>query len=243
MICGTENDAYKPSIKSDRLNLTLKKLCSEITGEGEIVYSYVIDTIERQNNCFLQTGCGPNFQGDLITLCTCKHQMRASLKQSNHWKNKWIAGFTGFKAGKGKNVLVYLMQVGDAYESHSELWYKLPGKARRKKAASENTLGDIYEPKWNLSGEDRFEPANYHRPIKGHSHLKNKKCKDKWHKDINYKHMRWGRWPALLVGRASKSFVWDRPTIYLEKDRVPRHCRKFEDGILNFLDKLAPVED
>ena len=236
MICGTENDAYKPSIKSDRLNLTLNKLCSEITGAGETVYCYVIDTITHQDKCFLQTGCGPNFKGDLITLCTCKHYMRC-FKKPEDWEGKWIVGVTNVQAGEGKNWLVYLMQVGKAFESHYELWKYLKNDKKetlREKSASNSIFGDVYIPtnqKMKLYGEDRFRPGNYAGPCDDHCHGKSNKkkgCGLEWHKDIkkhSSKRLK-NHTPALLVGDPDCSFLWNKRLIHLNVQKVMTQGQK-----------------
>lgn len=56
-------------------------LLAERIGESEgAAYSYVVRTVKWNDvtATFEQHGSAPDFQGDLLTLCTCKHQMRTS---------------------------------------------------------------------------------------------------------------------------------------------------------------------
>lgn len=182
-----------------------------------VVYSYVIDTIKKTGGSFVQKGCGPNFEGDFITLCTCKHRMR-TYKNIDFWKNKWIAGFSGLEAGDRKNVLIYLMQVGQAFESQYDLWHSgvLSKKELRAKNSQFNKLGDLYEPsRPSLKGDQRFQTRYYEKPPREHAHFK----KNEWHKDIDYRGCG-NRRPALLIGKRKHSFLWKQPTIFLPKGKL-----------------------
>lgn len=77
------------------LNLTLAELKNAVNAREEAtVYLYVVRSATwedaRQVN---QSGSAPNFQGGLITLCTCKHSMRAGRRVSK-WPDTWVAGLT-----------------------------------------------------------------------------------------------------------------------------------------------------
>jgi len=221
MSCNSKNQSEHQEWPTTGLlytnfNLPLKKLRSGLSKipteiEDAIVYSYVIRSIEKDNEgSFMQTGSGPNFEGDVITLCTCKHKMR-TYGDTNFWRNKWIAGFSGVEAGEGKNVLVYLMPVSQAFESYSDLWTSkiLTAKAKKQKNSRGNKLGDLYEPRrLSLKGEQRFTPKNYQDPDPEHSHSGRK-----WHKDVNYYGCS-NRRPVLLVGDRNHSFLWSKPTIF-----------------------------
>lgn len=181
---------------------------------------------------FVQIGSAPNFQGDLITLCTCKHWMR-TWRSPEDWKGVWIAGFTGINVvGDRKNYLFYLMRVQNAFSSYKELWDWLNPVVRNAKNASLHKFGDVYElitP--NLT--DVFDPTQYREPIKNpkHVHLEN----NEWHEDINYKTKK-GKRPALLVGAPNYSFLWSELKIYF-KDKHPR-TTKWE-SIKYFIDSLS----
>jgi hypothetical protein len=189
-------------------DLSLEALKSRIGLDTSFVYCYVVATIKQAGGNFYQTGSGPNFQGDLVTLCTCKRYMRTFL-DSESWKGKWIAGFTGQKAGEGKNRLVYLMRVEQTYVSHYGLWHSetIPLKAKNVKLTRWNNLGDVYQPK-EEAAENYFNVRNYFPPVETHTHHKN----DEWHRDINYSGMK-GRRAVLLVGDIQNSFLWSKPLI------------------------------
>jgi hypothetical protein len=68
-------------VLSTNLNLTKSALAARIGTTGGAAYSYVVRTVgmDCANLQFEQHGSAPNLQGDFLTLCSCKHQMRASL--------------------------------------------------------------------------------------------------------------------------------------------------------------------
>ncbi len=127
------------------LDLKLRQLIELIGRQSDEVYSYIVKSVkvDRRENGFTQKGCGPNFQGGCLTLCTCKHQMRSRLAVKE-WKGKWIAGLTSRTCGK--HWLFYLARVEVAYESHCELWFELSEQVKRAKSARLSRLGDLYEP-------------------------------------------------------------------------------------------------
>jgi hypothetical protein len=197
---------------AETLNLTLGTLRSRLADielQEAAVYCYVITTIHFDGGEFLQEGSAPNFQGDLMTLCTCKHFMRTFLDAPD-WQGKWIAGFTGVKAGTGRNALVYMMRVAHAFESHRDLWHsgELTSAAREAKAADRDPFGDVYRP--TTERGDPFDPVNYQVPVEKHVHAK---CHSReWHKDIARVGCA-GRRPALLVGQVGLSFLWSKPML------------------------------
>jgi len=206
---------------AENLNLSLDDLL-KIDTTNAIVYSYIVRTVKNSEGHFIQTGSAPNFQGDVITLCTCKHRMRTSLHKMLDWKNKWIAGFTGVEAGNGSNALFYLMKVGYVFESYSDFWNskEISRETKQAKAARFHRCGDIYEPKDTYSSP--FDYQSYERPCKEHSHYKD----NIWHKDIDYKGYK-RRKPVLLAGDTDYSFLWIKPEI-VYNDRLPRNPKKLE---------------
>ncbi len=195
------------------LNLSLDALRLRLKTIGKTqatVYSYIVATVKNPEGHFIQTGSAPNFQGDVISLCTCKHYMRTFRTIDKWCDNIWIAGFTGKKEGKGKNALIYLMKIGSAFESYDELWSsdKLPDKVKKAKLAHRNKFGDIFQPKSKLINKNVFNPHNYRPPISGHGH----KDESGWYKDINY--IKHDRRAALLIGDEQYSFLWDKPKLF-----------------------------
>lgn len=197
-------------------NLELTELRARLAADGGTLYCYVIDTIEEQGGRFVQTGSGPNFQGGLVTLCTCKHNMR-TFKSPPEWRGKWIAGFTGVGPGQGHNRLFFLMAVAHAFESHHQLWFSdaIPAETKRAKAAHLDRFGDVYKPR-TMAG-DPFNPRDYVPPCRDHVHCES----SHWHEDIYYVGRITRREAALLVGDPGRSFLWDLCTIWLPS-RIPR---------------------
>ena len=194
------------------LNLSLETLSERIAPfQQDAVYLYVVTTVEYYEGRLYQAGSGPNFQGDLITLCSCKHYMRA-LRDVESWQGVWVAGYTS-SAHLGSRRLFYLTMVSEAFESHREFWLSdaIPEETKTAKAAHLDRFGDIYQPK-SEAGKPYY-PWLYIEPCKNHVHCE----PGDWRKDIRYAD-RYGRIPALLVGDSEYSFLWDRPMIRLPSD-------------------------
>jgi hypothetical protein len=225
-----------------RTNLSLAELrrALENSGTGE-AYAYVIRTVAVSAGELKQKGCGPNWDGGLITLCTCKAQMR-SRRAVPEWPGLWIAGFTGCTKTPRGNVLVFLMRVDRAFESYYDLWNWLPDNIRQAKAAHQNPRGDLFEPIKNLhtNPAGRFNPRNYKPPHKDHPHSReNPKNKNtpRWYRDVDYA-SRHGKRAPYLVGDPKQSCVWTRAGIYLKDDKLPRDYRKYE-SMIELLERLT----
>jgi hypothetical protein len=108
---------------AESLNLTLPELAIRVGKAEGAAYSYVVKSVRMDGSGqhFEQHGSGPNFQGGLLTLCTCKHQMRTSLDRPDR-AGTWVAGFTNRCLHAGRHWLFYLTRVLEAYESHAEVW-------------------------------------------------------------------------------------------------------------------------
>jgi hypothetical protein len=209
--CSCKQSQFQPyPVRGIKTNLSLSEIKKSIENEPHAtIYCYIVKSIKRnKDGTFQQMGCAPNWQGGLITLCTCKHFMR-TFKTTEEWKGQWVAGFTSINFGfeKRGNGLVYLMKVEKAYKSHFDLWRALPPKIRTAKDACKSSFGDIYSSKKGLSIEDRhkYRPSIYNKPCSSHVHFKG------WRNDINYKAN--NRPAALLVGDKTRSFLWDKPFI------------------------------
>ncbi len=203
-----------PGWSDDKLSLDRDSLRDVVKPSQAIVYRYVIATVKWESGRFVQYGSAPNFQGGMVTLCTCKHRMRTSV-DSRSWEGRWLAGFSGTPAvGDGKYYLVYLMQVKQACESQAEMWDALPEDVREAKAADLHRLGDLYRPK--PSPGEPLDRASYIPPCKEHSHA----LGNAWHNDIVYAKQS-VRPPSLLVGDPEQTFLWDRPLISVSFN-VPR---------------------
>lgn len=74
------------------LGLPLPLLTARLGQLNDRAYSYVVRTVkwDHETETFEQQGSAPNFQGDVLTLCTCKHKMRES-QSAEKWRGVWLA--------------------------------------------------------------------------------------------------------------------------------------------------------
>lgn len=177
---------------------------------------YTVATTRLVKDSIKHIGSGPNLEGGLVTLCTCKHSMR-QYHTTDEWEGKWILGLTsraktnGFS---GSHYLFYMMKVAKSFESHAELYKYMEEKnldALRLKNAVKNRLGDIFEPDYHCGNP--LDPSCYKQPHRNHSHGIN--GAPDWHDDIIYN----GKSVPLLLGDEVNTFVWTKPTIIFDKPR------------------------
>ncbi|UUZ77402.1 hypothetical protein LP414_09350 [Polaromonas sp. P1(28)-13] len=235
-----------PSLSKD---CNIGALCTRIANVGppdnERVYGYVVRSVRPNNGKYVQRGSAPNFEGGLITLCTCKHSMRASLSPDEWKKGVWVAGLTSWDLDFGKQQsLVYLMRVGEAYASQAGLVHELRHSGRsaivEAKNSARHILGDLMTPaKASFSVADQFQASAYSIPILGHSHRQTE-AGTEWQNDIDYLSRGGGR-PAMLVGDVDYSFIWTRPMV---RRRNPAHSRPYRKWTLSsFLDDIEAVPE
>src|SRR5262245_60751715 len=111
----------KNGLLAKNTNRPLPILSSKLQTVQDRAYSYVVTSvILNQATIFEQHCSGPNFQGDVLTLCTCKHQLRSRLSSEQWQQDVWIAGFTSRTIHEGKHWLFYLAKIRWAHESHSD---------------------------------------------------------------------------------------------------------------------------
>ncbi len=211
---------------SRNLGLPLPILTARLSQRNDAVYSYVVRTVKWNHGTamFEQHGSAPNFQGGVLTLCTCKHQMRAS-RAAEDWPGVWLAGFTSRTILDGKHWLFYLGRIESAYESHADLWSGMGAGSRRAKAAHAHYLGDLFRPKVPLPTADaRFSPQRYFSPrLHAHRWRDDDGWHNGWHNDIHYYLAGQYGHPPLLVAEPRRTFIWNEPMIYFAED----HCRNY----------------
>ncbi len=212
------------NISLDKLEKKLKKY------SDDTIYFYIVTTIkyDEEKKIFRQEGIGPNLEGGLISLCTCKHYMRTFPAIQ---AGTWVGGVTGVNSGpdyedKGimGNYLFYLFQIDKTFESHYDLYNYIKNSPAtfNSKSSIKNRFGDVYIPKKDLKDEEKFEPASYKNPIEGHRHFK----KESWHYDIkkvtrNFRGHTVETNHKLLLGGEKNNFVWEKPMIKLaEGNRI-----------------------
>ncbi len=121
-------DNYQKWPKMGKLNVNMNKKLNEveqdITSENSSVDIYILRTIKLTKNMkFIQTGSGPNFQGGILSQCTCRPDLRAR-RYPKQWENRWIAGFTTKGLAKKDTYhLVYLMKIHKAFESIYKIFF------------------------------------------------------------------------------------------------------------------------
>ncbi|MEZ5943939.1 MAG: hypothetical protein R3C18_21290 [Planctomycetaceae bacterium] len=208
---------------ADNLGLPLPVLKSNIGKTDARAYSYVLRTVDldHESTTFEQYGSAPNFQGGVLSLCTCKHQMRAT-QSVEDWGGTWIAGFTSRTMHDGRHWLFYLAKIESAHESHADLWQAMTARIRNAKVADRHFLGDVFRPKSpQPTGKARYSPNRYVTPA-AHAHRQHRGDKG-WHNDVNYYLAEKYGHPALLVADPHLTFIWNEPMIYFAAD----HCRNF----------------
>ena len=198
-------------------NITLDDLLHKLMKEKNVdVRIYTVATTKRENQVVRHTGSGPNLEGGLASLCTCKHSMR-QYHTTDDWIGKWILGLSSRAKNNGfdgKHYLFYMMKVEKAFESHAELYNYLAAKnssALRIKSAVHNRLGDIFEPESHC--KNPLDPSMYKTPHPYHSHGKNGSTD--WYHDIIYNN----KSAPLLLGDVDNTFVWTEPMIIFDRPR------------------------
>lgn len=151
------------------------------------VRTFPLHQIYLEDGVFKQTRSGPNWEGGILTLSTCKHYMRTAKKD---WEGLWLAGFTP-KVGCDENYLLFLARIEHVFDSNYDLgqwmWRHFPATWKEKNALR-NPFGDIYPPKrTDLSDRAKYNPRNFHVPD-GHCRMEMDKKwgVPKWTKDIDY---------------------------------------------------------
>lgn len=219
MNCNTYINTNSQNFSKDfSFNLTLNKLKKRLDKcLSENIYYYVLSTLRFDNNKIIQTGTGPNLEGGLITLCTCKHNMRT---YPNIKENTWIAGFTSINdIDKLKNYLFYLFRIKKTFDNQFEYYTFLKDnfpKACNIKNSKTNEFGDLFFPKRGFKFKNKIDynnPQIYLTPHPKHGHI------NTWNKDIErVKVKHWGiesfKNHKLLIGDIENSFVWNLPMIY-----------------------------
>lgn len=195
------------------------------------VYAYIVATLKTDSKFNIrQVGSAPNFDGGRITLCTCKHKDRATMRPmgdgEDPWKGAWVAGFTS-NTKNPPRALAFLMRVERSFLNQRDLWIHLPESCQKAKSATNSIRGDLFEPKPEAS-RDPHDPANYHEPRRGHVHASSENSLG-WHRDI----AKWGARQQphrLLLGEVNYSFRWEKAEVILKPDTIgySAHHRRFE---------------
>lgn len=199
----------------------LRKINSCCDNDEVRVYNVESTKLDITSNLIRHQGSGPNLEGNIATLTTCKRYMRRA-RETDYWEGKWILGVTSraIKSGfNGKHYLLYLMKVKKAFLSHKDIFSYLKEyheETLKIKNATTNRLGDIFEPIGNCN--DALDPSNYLSPHPAHSH--GYEIGEEWESDISYKASDMSRKSIpLLLGDIDNTFVWQKPTIMFNENR------------------------
>jgi hypothetical protein len=184
------------------------------------IYVYVMASAKVQADAFVQKGSAPNFQGGLISLCTCKHKDRASPppigcrgpNAEDPWKEVWVAGVCSLSQTRPR-ALFYLMLVERTFANHAACWEGL-GRPLEKSAHT-HPFGDVYEPRPGAV-DSPWSEASYEDHLPGHCHRLEGRRNDI---EVGYAMK---RHPQLLVGDPDRSFLWSAPRITLTADADTR---------------------
>jgi len=182
--CSCENE-LNPYVIPEINMESFKRLVKEKEYDPEVhLRVYTLTTVDVIDGDIYQKGSAPNFKGDVMTLSTCKHDMRNTLYK-NHWaggeNNLWIAGFATSKLRKkgfSDSILLFLGKVKQIHETFYEAWTQINKKNRAEKNANKYPLGDLYEPK-DETKESSLKPSDY-KKCGNHSH-----GEDSFENDIN----------------------------------------------------------
>jgi hypothetical protein len=226
---------------AEQLNQTFAALRRRLSTilQNRPVYSYIVTSGKTVDGNFEQTGCAPNFQGDVITLCTCKHKDRASPppaccrgpEAANPWAGVWVAGMCSSTQLRPR-ALFYLMLVGRTSPSHAAAWRLL--EAPRRKSAHRSPFGDIYEPR-RAPDLDPWRASSYEPHLPGHAH-------DAHGREYDIERSFHGRHPRLLVGDEQHSYLWSRPAIRLQSSADTKWASAHHRFYARLSDFLALLE-
>lgn len=233
-------------ITSAAHNLSLNELAVRLRVLGPLerqkCNTYVVKTVRPVKGEMVQMASAPNFDGGFITLNTCKHSMRTLLPAEAWQEGVWIAGMNSWDVHYGKQQgLVYLMRVGEAYNSHFELIQAFEESGRSAtvdvKAATTNRRGDIMIPRSaQLPPAEHRAVSGYLPPMVGHAH-RAKADHTYWEDDINHVSKK-GVPASLLVGDPAFSFTWSKQMV---RNQNPGNLRPWRDWDLGTL--LSYLED
>src|SRR5713101_3442970 len=125
----------------DNLDLRKPDLEERVGEHAGKVRSYKMISVYRdERGQFEQYGSGPNFQSGSLTLCTCRHEIRAEKTDPTEWlEDWWLAGFTSPRLC-GRTWLFYLAQVELVYPTAASLWESLSDNLQQAKSTRYNRL-------------------------------------------------------------------------------------------------------
>jgi hypothetical protein len=166
------------------------------------------EIFEAEDDTILQTRSGPNWQGPVMTLTTCKQFMRTWKKEPKDWEGTWFCGLIN-----GCRKILYLAMVHKGFASNYDLGHHISHtygpEGFRAKSASWCPMGDLYVPKGVLEGDDRYDPDNFMLPLANHTRRRETYSDGtpKWWKDIRFRNPQ-GRPPTTMLFNSLTVHLW-----------------------------------
>lgn len=224
----------------------LRHMLTRTEEAGKDLYLYTQHEVfwdDKPGAVLQQTRSGPNWDGGVVTIATCKHHTRTT---NRVWEGTWIAGLGPARCAG--NCLLYVARVGVALDSNYHLGLTVQSIDRQAWAAKQadaNPRGDLYRP--DLAGLRAFGPYDhraYHEPP-GHTRSTEFYKKSpgsvserpdgkvpKWWRDVEYIG-RGRRPPVFLFDRVA---LFSRPMLWV-RYRPGRACLRLSpselrDGLL-----------
>jgi hypothetical protein len=163
-----------------------KDSLSAVLGNIATVYVYTHHEIYMDGGELMQSRSGPNWEGGIVTLATCKHFMRT---YRNFGAGVGVVGVTNKL--EQENWLLYAGVVDKVFPSNYDLGqylYRHHCEAYKAKLMTTNRLGDIVESFGDLAYAERYDKGNYIEPCANHCRAEelDPNGNPKWYKDIEY---------------------------------------------------------
>lgn len=188
-------------------------------------YFYTSHQIYYEDGLIRQTRSSPNWEGGMVTYCTCKHLMRSVSRDT--WEDTWIA--TVGPRECENNCLVCVGRIWRSFPSN----FTLSGCLRsypeifKVKMADTNPRGDLYTPKGRaLAGYDVYKHSNFLEPPKhtrsvdfykkspGSVSERKDGLIPKWWRDLEY--TMYGNRPMVFI--LSPCWIFSRPMLWSDRD-------------------------
>lgn len=207
----------------------------------ETIYIYPHHEIKMIDNMFAQTRSGPNWEGGVLTMATCKHLLRTY--KTIEAKKTAFCGVTNKL--DGENYIMYVGVIDKTFGSNFDLncyLSKHHPEAIKAKLSTDNRLGDIFLPVTQLTGDDKYDSMNFEEPCDDHCRKEENDSKGdaKWFKDIEYVTRNGTRPKCLIFNPATVHtkpvYTWEgklgRSGIVIKGEDAPEQFIKLVDEAL-----------
>lgn len=124
---------------------------------------YTQHEIFLQDDIIKHTRSSPNWDGGLVTFATCKHLVRS---YASAWRGSWLVGLC--PSHLRSNTMLFAGRIDEVFDSNYDLSRRVQDISQRiymDKSALLNPRGDLYTPLRQLSGDERYDHANFEPPL------------------------------------------------------------------------------